>query len=112
MVNLGNFYCAEPPKPRTKLPQIAGRPTQLFAARDGSEGHGIPIDGRTIEGPSPSGSLALFLSPRLNHLLANIAANIGIDGMKSDLIDAALLIGLASVFFAIVSLIGYFNAPV
>jgi hypothetical protein len=32
--------------------------------------------------------------------------------MKSDLIDAALLIGLASVFFAIVSLIGYFNAPV
>jgi hypothetical protein len=63
-------------------------------------------------GPSPSGSLALFLSPRLNHLLANIAANIGIDGMKSDLIDAALLIGLASVFFAIVSLIGYFNAPV
>jgi hypothetical protein len=29
--------------------------------------------------------------------------------MKSDLIDAALLIGLTSVFFAVIGLIGYLN---
>jgi hypothetical protein len=35
---------------------------------------------------------------------------IGIKAMKSDIIDATLLIGLASVFFAVIGVIGYLNS--